>query len=159
MEVHRRRGACTHVRTSSPSPSPSTLPAADVHVCDVRARMCELGAVPPPRTSNFPLLTTYSSEAASPVSPSLMRISPGTTMRSYISDTTLRCTPGSSRLNSSSLPSAFCAWVAQCGVAQHAHHNRTHAPPPPPVFAAAAALRLRLPHAAAAAPRRTSMNV
>lgn len=59
-------------------------------------------------TSNCPLLTTYSSEAARPLSPSLISISPARTLLSYISVTVFRLTTGSSLSKSSSLPKQAC---------------------------------------------------
>ena len=61
-------------------------------------------------TSNSPLFTTYISDAASPVSPSLIRISPAKTSLSYISATILFWVAGSKLLNKSEVASASCTY-------------------------------------------------
>lgn len=85
-------------------------------------------------TSNSPDLTTYSSDADAPRSPSLMRISPACTGRSYMADTTWRCTAGSRSLNSNRLASRCC--VSTRGVAGRRGVHRTHRDVRPVCFGA-----------------------
>lgn len=69
-------------------------------------------SLPRPLTSKVPVLTTYSSEAARPVSPSWMRIWPAFTLCSYISATILALMSGVRLSKSRSLDREDCGGQA-----------------------------------------------